>query len=99
MSTLATGSTQEPISKVDTAWLRMEQPTNLMMITGVIVMDSSVTFEAVVDTVKQRWLAFRRFRQKAVEKTRGAYWPTDEDFDIHAHVRKVALPGKADRDE
>ena len=96
---MSTGPVREPISKVDTAWLRMEQPTNLMMITGVIVLDSAVTFERVVETVKQRWLAFRRFRQKAVDRTRGAYWQTDEDFEIHAHVRKVALPGKADRDE
>src|SRR5207245_9564993 len=28
---------REPMSKVDTAWLRMESPTNLMMITGVLI--------------------------------------------------------------
>ena len=28
---------REPMSKVDTAWLRMESPTNLMMITGVMI--------------------------------------------------------------
>jgi len=89
----------EPISKVDTAWLRMEQPTNLMMITGVVVLDPSASFEYVVQTIEQRWLAFRRFRQKAVDKTGGAYWVVDEDFDIHAHVRRVALPGDAGREE
>jgi WS/DGAT/MGAT family acyltransferase len=90
---------KEPMSKVDTAWLRMEQPTNLMMITGVVVLDESVTFESIVQTIQQRWLAFRRFRQKAVNRTGGAHWEIDEDFDIRAHVRRVALPGKADRDE
>ena len=29
--------TREAMSKVDTAWLRMESPTNLMMITGVMI--------------------------------------------------------------
>jgi diacylglycerol O-acyltransferase / wax synthase len=28
---------REAMSKVDTAWLRMERPTNLMMITGVLM--------------------------------------------------------------
>ena len=90
---------KEPISKVDTAWLRMEQPTNLMMITGYVVLDEAATYEAVVETIKQRWLVFRRFRQKAVDRTRGAHWVLDEDFDVLAHIRRVALPGKADRDE
>ena len=89
----------EPISKIDTAWLRMEQPTNLMMITGVIVLDPAVSFENIVQTIEQRWLTFRRFRQKAVDRARGAHWELDEDFDIHAHVRRVALPGDASRDE
>lgn len=90
---------REPISKVDTAWLRMEQPTNLMMITGVIVFDSEVDFDRLVQTIEQRFLSFRRFRQKAVDTSRGAFWETDDDFDILSHVRRVALPGKADRDE
>ncbi len=90
---------REPISKVDTAWLRMEQPTNLMMITGVVVLDSGASYERVVDTIEQRWLAFRRFRQKAVDKAAGAYWELDRDFDINTHVRRVALPGKAGQDE
>jgi hypothetical protein len=28
---------REPMAKVDTAWLRMERPTNPMMITGVLM--------------------------------------------------------------
>jgi WS/DGAT/MGAT family acyltransferase len=90
---------REPIAKVDTAWLRMEQPTNLMMINGIIAMDEHLDYEALLETVDQRFLAFRRFRQKAVDRTRGAYWEFDEDFDVRWHVRRTALPGKADRKE
>lgn len=90
---------KEPISKVDTAWLRMEQPTNLMMITGIICLDEGISYERLLETVELRFLSFRRFRQKAVDNARGAYWVTDEDFDIHAHVRRAALPGKADQGE
>jgi len=90
---------RDPISKVDTAWLRMEHPTNLMMITGVIVLDSGASFERIVAAIENRWLAFRRFRQKAVDKAGGAYWQLDTDFDINTHVRRVALPGNAGQDE
>jgi WS/DGAT/MGAT family acyltransferase len=90
---------REPIAKVDTAWLRMEQPTNLMMITGVVTLASPITYERLLETIETRWLAFKRFRQKAVDGPRGAYWVMDRDFEIHAHVRRVALPGKADQEE
>ncbi len=30
---------KEPMRKVDTAWLRMESPHNLMMITGLMFLD------------------------------------------------------------
>jgi WS/DGAT/MGAT family acyltransferase len=84
------------MSKVDTAWLRMEQPTNLMMITGVVGLEPEASYERLVETVNRRFLAFRRFRQKAVTTASGAHWELDEDFDIHGHVRRVALPGQAD---
>lgn len=90
---------KEPISKVDTAWLRMEQPTNLMMINGVIMMDDNLDYEKLLETVEQRFLTFRRFRQKAVDGARGAHWVIDEDFDIRCHVRRTALPGAADKAE
>jgi len=90
---------REPIAKVDTAWLRMEQPTNLMMITGVVTLDRPLDYKRFLDTIEKRWLAFRRFRQKVVDSPRGAEWVTDEDFEIHAHVRRVALPGRADQAE
>ena len=90
---------REPMSKVDTAWLRMEQPTNLMMINGVIIMDENLEYENLLKTIEQRFLTFRRFRQKVLDTARGAYWVIDEDFDIHCHVRRTALPGAADRAE
>jgi diacylglycerol O-acyltransferase len=87
---------REPISKVDTAWLRMEQPTNLMMITGIMLLDSPMDIERFKDTVEKRFLSFKRFRQRAVDTSRGAYWEVDSDFDMDLHVRRTALPGKAD---
>ena len=90
---------REPISKVDTAWLRMEQPTNLMMITGIIMLEEPVDFERLKHTVENRFLSFRRFRQKAVDRTNGAYWQLDPDFELDSHIRRTALPGNAGLEE
>jgi len=77
----------------------MEQPTNLMMITGVIVLDRPVEFEHFRDVVTNRFLAFPRFRQKAVDTARGCWWEEDTNFEISSHVRRIALPGKAGKRE
>lgn len=90
---------REPISKVDTAWLRMEQPTNLMMINGVVMLDGDLNYKRLLETIEQRFLMFRRFRQKAVDRNRGASWELDSDFDIQDHVRRTALPGDAGKKE
>ena len=85
----------EPMSKVDTAWLRMETPTNLMMITGVMMFDQRMDIRRFKRILAERFLAYRRFRQKAVDKPSGASWETDRDFDLDWHVRMTALPGAA----
>jgi WS/DGAT/MGAT family acyltransferase len=90
------GANRHPISKVDTAWLRMEQPANLMMITGMVFFDQMMDFDDLLDVIEKRFLAFPRFRHKAVVGTRQCYWEEDVDFDIRSHVRRTALPGAAD---
>lgn len=88
---------REPMSKVDTAWLRMESPTNLMMITGVLIFRDRLDVAKVRKLLAERWLAFRRFRQRAVDTVSAAYWENDPDLDMDWHVRLAALPGKADK--
>ena len=90
---------REKISGVDTAWLRMEQPTNLMMIVGVMMFDRKVRVADVKRVLAARWLGFRRFRQKAVQDAAGAWWEEDAAFDMGAHVVGVDLPGKAGKEE
>jgi len=85
------------MSKVDTAWLRMERPTNLMMITGVLMFAERLDITALKKLIADRFLAFPRFRQKAVDAATGAHWERDEDFDLDWHVVLTALPGKADQ--
>jgi WS/DGAT/MGAT family acyltransferase len=95
----AAGVRREPMSKVDTAWLRMERPTNLMMITGVMMLAEPMTLARLKKVIRQRFLAYRRFRQKAVDGPAGAVWQDDENFDLDWHVRLSALPGRAGKRE
>lgn len=86
---------RERISGVDTAWLRMEQPTNLMMIVGVMMFEGRPNLNDVKRIIKRRFLAFQRFRQRAVQDATGAWWEDADDFDIDRHIHRVSLPGKA----
>lgn len=95
----AAGPSREPMSKVDTAWLRMERPTNRMMITGVLMFDGPLEAARLRALLLERFLAYRRFRQKPVLGVNGAHWETDADFDIDWHLRVAALPGTADKAE
>jgi len=90
---------REVMSRVDTAWLRMERPTNLMMITGVMMFDLPMPIEKLRKVIKQRFLAYPRFCQKVLDTAAGAWWETDEDFDLDWHIRLTALPGKAGKKE
>ena len=47
---------EERMSKVDTAWLRTDSETNLMMILGVRVAKPSLNYEAVCQRIKEHLL-------------------------------------------
>ncbi|MEF8708190.1 MAG: wax ester/triacylglycerol synthase domain-containing protein [Candidatus Accumulibacter propinquus] len=83
---------RERISHVDTAWLRMDRPENLMQILGVMIFEGRIDAERFKRTVAQRMLRYRRFRQIAREDADGTWWIDDPDFDIDAHVRHSSLP-------
>ncbi len=80
------GLTGERMTKVDTAWLRMDTPHNLMMIVGVWVLRPSIKVEAMRTRVKDKLLKYRRFKQRVVEDAAGATWVNDHKFDIDNHV-------------
>lgn len=86
-----------PMTRVDQAWLHMEKPTNLMMITGVMMFEKPVDINKLKKVIKDRFMAYPRFRQKVTVNTTGTFWQDDADFDLDWHVRLSALPGKADK--
>jgi len=75
----------------------MERPTNPMMITGVLMFAEPMSLPRLKQVVRQRFLAYARFRQKPVDTPTGASWLDDPNFDLDWHVRLSALPGKGDK--
>jgi diacylglycerol O-acyltransferase len=90
----------EPLSNVDAAWLSMDDPTNLMMITGVMTFKTPINLDHFLAVVEHRWIRFDRFTQR-IEKPRlpigKPHWQTDPHFDIAAHVHRIALPEPGDQ--
>ena len=89
---------RKPLSSVDTAWLRMEDPTNLMMITGVMIFGASLEYERLKATLEKHLLRFDRFRKRVVRPLVGAaYWEDDPDFDLRYHLQQTVLPPPGDQ--
>jgi WS/DGAT/MGAT family acyltransferase len=86
------GLSGDRMSKVDTAWLRMDSPSNLMMILGFWTLEPRVDYEAVCQRIEERLLKYPRFRQRVVEDAAGATWVEDATLDIHDHVVREKLP-------
>lgn len=87
------------MSAVDAAWMRMDRPTNLMVVVGVLVLDKPLDFARFRELIATRFLRFGRFRCRPVDELRGAAWKPDARFDLDAHLRRVALPGPAGQAE
>jgi WS/DGAT/MGAT family acyltransferase len=84
---------RKTLSNVDTAWLRMEDPTNMMMITGVMVFGAPMDFERLRATLGHGLLGYDRFRQRVCQPAFGrAYWADDPDLDLNYHIQRITLP-------
>ena len=81
----------ERMSRVDTAWLRMDNEANLMMIVGVWLIEPTLALAEIRERVTGTLLKYPRFRQKVVEDALGAHWVEDDHFDIAAHVVPMRL--------
>lgn len=88
----------ERMSRVDTAWLRMDNEANLMMIVGVWLIEPQLGLDDLRRRVAERLLRYDRFRQRVVEDAMGASWVEDGEVDLSAHVVAETLqpaPGQS----
>ena len=89
---------RERMASIDTAWLRMDRPANLMQIIGVMVFDGRLDPERFKRTIAKRLLRYHRFRQIAELDSDGAWW-VDDDSDLDSHVRRTVLPAPGGKRE
>jgi WS/DGAT/MGAT family acyltransferase len=85
---------------VDAAWLKMEDPTNLMMVTGVVTFSRPLDMNRFRTVIEARLLSFDRFRQRVVRPSMPMtppYWEFDPSFQVDAHLHRVALPHPRDK--
>ncbi|WP_301100401.1 wax ester/triacylglycerol synthase family O-acyltransferase [Propionivibrio sp.] len=90
---------RERMASVDTAWLRMDRPSNLMQIIGVMIFEGRLDVERLKRTVIKRLLRYPRFHQIAEQNADGAWWVDDDNFDIDAHIRHSLLPSPCGKRE
>lgn len=89
-----------PLSNVDAAWLKMEDPTNLMMVTGVLTFARPVDMAYLRTLIESRLLQFDRFRQRVVRPSLPMaphYWEYDPTFNVNAHLHHIGLPSPHDK--
>jgi diacylglycerol O-acyltransferase / wax synthase len=86
----------KPLNGVDIAWLRMDSPTNLMIINAMVITED-LEFKDFRNTIISRFLRFPRFLTRPVQISGDYVWERDPFFDIDSHVKKVALTGDADK--
>lgn len=86
-------------SGIDTAWLQLEQPTNRMVVHGVLFCDGPVDVETVRERVAQRWVpSYPGLRQRPTWPAGGlgpVRW-VDHDPDLTRHIDTVALEAPGD---
>ena len=88
-------TSHHPMSHADAAWLRMDSPTNLMVINSLLFFESTPDWDALrVNHIERIVERFPRFRQIARPggPLNGAHWEDDPQFDPNDHFHRVALP-------
>ncbi|MGD8626821.1 MAG: wax ester/triacylglycerol synthase family O-acyltransferase [Anaerolineae bacterium] len=90
--------TREPLAGMDAAMLRLETPTNLMVINGVMILGAPVDFGDLRAVIRDRLLAIPRFRQRlapAAGPLSTPCWEDDPSFNIDNHLYRLVLPPPA----
>jgi len=87
-------------SFTDHAWLRLDTPDNLMVITGLMTFDEPLDYEDLKNIIERSLLPIKRFRQRVVPPRPPfirPYWEDDPNFNLESHIERVKLPAPADQ--
>jgi diacylglycerol O-acyltransferase len=82
----------------DSSWWHMEEPTNQMAITAVLVFDGPLDEGRLRDLLGRRLAGYDRFHQRVEEGGPGRpRWLDDPEFTLDRHLDRVDLPAGAGR--
>jgi WS/DGAT/MGAT family acyltransferase len=81
------------LAAVDAAWLRMDRPTNRIMICGVMQLAGRIAPDALRQLVSERLLCFRRLRQRVAGIDSAPRWESERHLDLDWHVQHVRATG------
>lgn len=87
------------MSPVDGAWLRMDSPTNPMVINVVLRLDGAVAHSEVEALLRERLVSVARFRRRVVPSPAPLVpgrWEEDPAFDLGRHLRRASLPARSE---
>ncbi|HEX8820190.1 MAG TPA: wax ester/triacylglycerol synthase family O-acyltransferase, partial [Archangium sp.] len=90
----------ERMTPADAAWLQMEEPTSLMVITAVLWFDEPVDWERLTEVVRERLVErYPRFRQRVVKSglLGTPHWEDDPAFRLEAHLGRTRPPAPGGR--
>jgi WS/DGAT/MGAT family acyltransferase len=84
------------LTLADAAWLHLERPENLMMVTGLLLLDRNPNHDRMQQILEERLLCHERFRMVAVDPALGVglpHWEPAPHFALADHFRYQSLPG------
>ena len=87
------------VGPVDTMWLNMDRPNNLMVIEALLLLDGVPDWDEVIELFRQQVLEqFPVFRQRPEQPglMGQPWWIEDEDFSLDRHIIRVDLPEPGD---
>src|SRR5262245_8503431 len=94
---LGRGERGTPLTAIDVAWLRMDDPTNLMHVQGVMPLAGEVDWETAAVPFRERLEKIPRFRQRvALDDDGRPVWVDDAEFDLRRHLREETLAAPGD---
>lgn len=91
LSEVVPASRREKMSTVDTAWLRMDSNSNLMMIVAVLMFDQPMDMRRFRHIMQTRLLTYKRFRSRVVHDMTGGAWWQEQEVDLNDHVVRITL--------
>ncbi|PIE02617.1 MAG: wax ester/triacylglycerol synthase family O-acyltransferase [Acidobacteria bacterium] len=79
---------REALTSVDAAWRHMEDPTNLMMVSGIMRLEEKLEKDKLIQVFKHGWLIYDRMKQH-IEDTpliKTPHWVEDKPFHLENHM-------------